>query len=333
MSGNLTLEQQLPGNMVFTVSGVTTDSNTLFNNRYPDAYYGADPSLTPYSNITPGLGEFYLIYNQGVVHYLGLQTQLRKDSPVHGIQFQVNYTWNQDLTTSDSVFSGWTSSNASVANSSMSLNDPTCVSCEYGRANNLVAQRLEGNFSYDVPGNWGEAPKVISRGWQMLGIYTAQTGSPFTIVSPYGTEEYGVDIVNSNATRPFYVATAPRNPNHKSPQFFADDAEANQGMNGKYWSVPTTTNALVGTVQTAPGNLGRNTYTGPSWWNMDYSLVKNTSLGSEWGKLQLRADFFNIFNHPTFGTPNSALQTGVFGLSTNTATSERQIQLGARVMF
>jgi hypothetical protein len=333
MSGNLTLEQQLPGNMVFTVSGVTTDSNTLFNNRYPDAYYGADPSLTPYSNITPGLGEFYLIYNQGVVHYLALQTQLRKDSPVHGIQFQLNYTWNQDLTTSDSVFSGWSSSNASAANSSMSLNDPTCVSCEYGRANNLVAQRLEGNFSYDVPGNWGEVPKVISRGWQMLGIFTAQTGSPFTVISPYGTERYGVDIVNANSTRPFYVATAPRNTDHKSPQFFADNVVANQGMNGTYWSVPTTTNALVGTVQTAPGNLGRNTYTGPSWWNMDYSLVKNTSFGNERDKLQLRADFFNIFNHPTFGTPNSALQTGVFGFSTNTATSERQIQLGARIMF
>jgi hypothetical protein len=90
---------------------------------------------------------------------------------------------------------------------------------------------------------------------------------------------------------------------------------------------------LVGTVQTAPGNLGRNTYTGPSWWNADYSLVKNTSYGNERGTLQLRADFFNIFNHPTFGTPNSALQTGVFGFSTNTATSERQIQLGARIMF
>ena len=85
---------------------------------------------------------------------------------------------------SDSVFSGWSSSNASVANSSMTLNDPTCVSCEYGRANNLVAQRLEGNFSYDVPGNWGEVPKAISRGWQMLGIATAQTGSPFTVISP-----------------------------------------------------------------------------------------------------------------------------------------------------
>lgn len=66
--------------------------------------------------------------------------------------------------------------------------------------------------------------------------------------------------------------------------------EGNEGMNGTYWSIPKTINA---------------------------------SLGNERVKMQLRGDFFNIFNHPTFGMPNSALQTGVFGFSTNTATPER----------
>ncbi len=333
MNGNLTIEQQLPSNMVFTVSGVTTDSATLYNSRFPNSYFGADPLNTPFSTITPGLGEFYLIYNQGLVHYLGLQTQLRKDSPAHGIQFQVNYTWDQDLTDSDSVFSGWTSQDTGQANSAMSLNDPTCLTCEYGRANNLVAQRLEGNFSYDVAGDWGAVPKTISRGWQALGIYTLQSGSPFTIVSPYGTLQYGTDILDGNATRPFYVQTAPRNNHRGNPQFFSGDAVANEGMNGTYWSIPTTTSAQLGTVQTGPGNLGRNTYTGPAWWNLDFSLVKNTNLTRDTGRLQLRADFFNMLNHATFATPNSALGNPVFGLSTTTASSERQIQFGARVMF
>ena len=333
MNANLTVEQQLPSNMVFTVSGVSTDSTTLYNSRFPNSYFGADPANTPFSNITPGLGEFYLIYNQGLVHYLGLQTELRKDSPTHGIQFQANYTWDQDLTDSDSVFSGWTSQDTGQANSAMSLNNPGCLTCEYGRANNLVAQRLEGNFSYNVADNWGAVPKLISRGWQTLGIYTLQSGSPFTIVSPYGTLQYGTDILDGNATRPFYVQTAPRNEHHGNPQFFSDDVVANAGMNGTYWSVPTSTSPQLGTVQTAPGNLGRNTYTGPTWWNLDFSVVKNTNLTRDKGRLQLRADFFNIFNHATFATPNSALGDPVFGLSTTTASSERQIQFGARVMF
>jgi hypothetical protein len=99
-----------------------------------------------------------------------------------------------------------------------------------------------------------------------------------------------------------------------------------------YWSVPTTTNATLGTVQTAPGNLGRNTYTGPSWWNLDFSLVKNTTIFKE-AKLQLRGEFFNIFNHTTFAIPNGNILTPSFGLSTATAYNERQIQLGARILF
>jgi Carboxypeptidase regulatory-like domain/TonB dependent receptor len=333
MNGNITLEQQLPSGMVFTVSGVTTDSDSLYNSRFPNGYYGATPANAPYSQVTPGLGEIYLIHNQGVVHYLGLQTQLRKDSPSHGVQFQVNYTWDQDLTDSDSVFSGWTGQDTGQANSAMSLNNPTCVTCEYGRANNLVKERLAGNFSYNIPGNWGPAPRILSRGWQALGIYNIQSGSPFTIVSPYGTEQYGIDISDGNATRPFFVQTAPRNSQHGNPQFFSDAAVANEGMNGTYWSVPTGTNPTLGTVQTGPGNLGRNTYVGPGWWNLDFSLVKNTAVIRDRGQLQLRADFFNIFNHTTFATPNSALDTPVFGYSTATASSERQIQFGARLMF
>ena len=330
MNGNLTIERQLPSDMALTVTGISTDSTTLFNSRFPNSYFGADPSNTPFSTITPGLGEFYLIHNQGVVHYLALQSQLRKDSPSHGIQFQINYTWDQDLTDSDSVFSGWTSQNTGQANSAMSQNDPTCVPCEYGRANNKVAQRLAGNFSYNIPGDWGAVPKVISHGWQSLGIYNLQSGFPFTIVSQYGTEPYGTDILDGNATRPFYVATAPRNSHHGNPQFFSDNVMTTPG---EYWSIPTTNSAVLGQVQTTPGNLGRNTYVGPSWWNFDFSLVKNTNLIREAGVLQLRADFFNVFNHATFFTPNSVLQNPNFGLSTSTASNERQIQFGARLMF
>jgi hypothetical protein len=96
--------------------------------------------------------------------------------------------------------------------------------------------------------------------------------------------------------------------------------------------VPTTTNAALGTVQTAPGNLGRNTYTSPSWWNLDFSLVKNTTIARE-AKLQLRAEFFNIFNHATLSIPSGSLQSSSFGLISSTAYSERQIQFGARVFF
>jgi hypothetical protein len=138
--------------------------------------------------------------------------------------------------------------------------------------------------------------------------------------------------------RPFFVAKAPRDPRHRG-QFFSDDVIENTP---NYFSVPTTNSTVggLGTVQTAPGSLGRNTYTGPAWWNMDFSVLKDTHL-TEWLNMQFRAEFFDILNHPTIGTPNggisspsgSALGANNFGLSTATESTEREMQFGIRFIF
>jgi hypothetical protein len=326
-SSNLTLEQQLPSNIVFTISGVATDSNNQFNPRYPNGYTGALPQYAPYSAVTPGLGNVQLFYNQGLLHFLALETQIRKNS--HNVQLQANYTWTSDLTDNDDIFSG-------NGNGGDSPNNPSCINpCEYGPAMNTVRHRFITNFTYLFPDGWGPIPKALSRGWQAAGIFNAQTGNPFSVTSPYGTLQYGI----GGATRPFFVKQAPRNPNRGVPQYFTDDVINNPST---YWSVPTTTSPTgIGTVQTAPGSLGRNTYFGPNWWNLDFSVFKNTSLPKE-TTLQLRAEFFNIFNHPDFNSPTQGSNGSVpgaqitsptFGQATATAYVERQIQLGARFIF
>jgi hypothetical protein len=165
-----------------------------------------------------------------------------------------------------------------------------------------------------------------------MGIYNNQSGFPFTIVGPYGTEQYGFDFEDFAGARPFFVKTAPRNPQHGVPQFFAPDVVLGNELNGPYWNIPTTTNAALGTVQTAPGNLGRNTYTSPSWWNLDFSLIKETRI-KELFTTQFRAEAFNILNHPTFNTPNGYLGGSSFGTSSGTNSPERQLQFAIRVMF
>ena len=198
-----------------------------------------------------------------------------------------------------------------------------------------MAQRFVGNFEYDLPlGGWSQLSSVPSRltqGWMILGIFTAQTGLPFTVVSPYGSLQYGFDFFNGFGARPFLLEKATLAPNvGGSPQFFSDQVINNQSL---FFGLPTTTSPVNGqTVLTSPGNLGRNTFTGPNWWNLDFSLVKDTKL-TETAKLQFRAEFFNIFNHPTFATPGATLGAGNFGVSTSTQTSERQIQFGLRFVF
>ena len=88
------------------------------------------------------------------------------------------------------------------------------------------------------------------------------------------------------------------------------------------------------------GNSGRNVLFGPGFFNMNTALSK--SFRPRWlgeaGQLQIRADAFDMLNHPNFGQPNSTVVPGVVGETTTTATitsarTQRNIQLGARIVF
>jgi hypothetical protein len=93
------------------------------------------------------------------------------------------------------------------------------------------------------------------------------------------------------------------------------------------------------------GNAGRNILSGPSFANLDFSIVKDTHIShlGEQGLLQFRAEIFNIFNHPNFGfSPiNNADRVVFAGTSANpaagvliqTASPSRQIQFALKLMF
>lgn len=323
LTANFTIEQQLPGDIGLQASYVSNHGLNLYQSSYPNAFKNAKPENTPFTKITPGLGELQIFYNNAISHYHALQMQMRKMSPSHGLQYQVNYTWGKDLTDADAVWS------APGSSGGVTQNDPTCIKCEYARASYNLTQRLTANFSYAAPGSWGFVPKVISKGWQALGIFNIQSGFPFTVNGPYGTIDYGFDALNGVGARPDFVKWAGRDPHHRK-QFFSTDAINNQAS---YFSQTIDKSPVdQSDMQVKPGNLGRNTYTGPSWWNLDFSLAKDTHI-AEALNMQFRAEFFNILNHPTFGTPGGTLTSGNFGLSTGTQSAERQMQFGVRFMF
>ena len=328
-TANLTVEQKLPGDMALQASFVTSTALNLFNSGNPNAYTGALPENTPYTNITPGLGEFDVTENQAISHYNALQVQLRKISPVHGMVFQANYTYASDLADADSVYSDYDGSGG------ITPNDPTCIRCEYGRANSDLRHRFVANFTYSVPGRWGFVPSPISKGWQLLGIYQIQTGFPFNVLEPYGSLQYGYDILEGGygGVRPNVGAHVTKAPSGTA-QFFSSDVLNN--LNTYFPSPQVYSSIQGGNVQAAPGSLGRNTFTSPSWWNGDFSMIKNTQL-FERLNMQFRAEFFNVFNHTQFATPYAVVgppgTSFGYSTSTNPATSERQIQFGLRFTF
>jgi len=86
------------------------------------------------------------------------------------------------------------------------------------------------------------------------------------------------------------------------------------------------------------GNLGRNVIIGPSFNNMDFSVLKNIEL-AERRRLQFRAEIFDLFNHANFGQPGRVVGSTAFGRITNTrfptgdSGSSRQLQFALKLLF
>ena len=89
------------------------------------------------------------------------------------------------------------------------------------------------------------------------------------------------------------------------------------------------------------GNLPRNAVLGPGFYNTDLSLIKKTRVGGT--TVELRAEAFNVFNHPNFGVPLASRTATVgstsFGVLTSTrlptgdSGSARQLQFAMKILF
>jgi hypothetical protein len=76
-----------------------------------------------------------------------------------------------------------------------------------------------------------------------------------------------------------------------------------QWLNPAAWTAPA-----AGTFGDSP----RNSVYGPRFTQIDSALVKQTPLGED-RSLEFRSEFFNMFNHPNFGQPDSTVGDGGFG--------------------
>jgi hypothetical protein len=182
-----------------------------------------------------------------------------------------------------------------------------------------VRHRFVANYVYDLPFGAGRqfaasarrAVNAIIGNWQMTSILTLQTGNPLTATLSGNVSNVG------GTDRP--DAVAGQNPNLPS-----DQRTPIHWFNTAAFATPATPNHW--------GNAGSGTIEGPGVTQLDFSLFKNFPF-SEKSRLQMRAEVFNILNHPNFALPNVTINSSSVGQITSTNTSSRQIQLGMRLTF
>lgn len=325
MAGNVTISRELPGQMLLQTSYVMNNAVHLYSSSIPNGYTGAQSQYTPFTNVTPGLGEVELLDNHAHSTYNALQASVRKTSDKAGMQFQVSYTYSKAIDNASTSFYS-----TSVPDSAELLNNPLCTSCERSVSAFDFTHRLVTNVEYAVRADrWNalhKLPSRVTKGWQLNTIISAQSGFPFTVNSPYGTDQFGADtFYGFQPTRPDLLQT-PTLASGNQPQFFSDSVI---GAPQQYFGTPL--DSATG-LQTHPGDLGRNTFRTHPFSNADFSLLKDTDL-TERTKLQFRAEFFNLLNQHAFTIPSAILGSPAFGLATSTVLPERQIQFALRLFF
>ena len=170
------------------------------------------------------------------------------------------------------------------------------------------------NFSglYELPIHPSKPlARAIIGGWNLNAIASVNTGAPFTVTS-------GVDNAFSGAGN--QRADLIGNP------YFSGDRD-HQAMIAQYLQ----TSAFAANAINTYGNLGRNTFIGPGFANIDLGVVKDFA-PQERFKAQLRFEMFNALNHVNFNNPATARTSGTF-MQITSAQDPRILQLALRFAF
>jgi outer membrane receptor protein involved in Fe transport len=280
---NLNFEQQLGGHMALQVGYVGSAGRKLF--RYLDINQ-ADAAG---NHLFPGLVYVLQFQSSSASSYNSLQTSLRMRN-WHGLTSTFNYTWAHSI---DDASDG----QDYVPNASQP-DDSFNPGRERASSNFDTRHRVQWFWTYEFP-NSATMPKLTD-GWMINGVTTYSTGQPYNLsmLFPSFGPVTGGDY---NGTGEFYGRPdVIGNP-------FAGTGGPSALLNLSAFAAPCT---WVGDIDTGDcdlasrhiGNLGRNAFRGPNYANFDFSLAKNTKLGERLN-MQIRMDFFNIFNHPNFTNP------------------------------
>jgi hypothetical protein len=280
----------------------------------------------------------------GISNYNSLQVTVRKQFS-HGLTVQGNYTWSKSLT--DLTVDSANSNNASN------------LSQQYGPSYFNRPQRFIINYSYDLP--FGKHEGFVGKlleGWNVSGVTTIQDGAPMTFVDGAAGTAYGTD--GTGTTSGFgraQLCPGMTYANIATPGGIESRLGGYSGGPGYFNvsafcpapaimpdGVTVTTQAACPTCATLFGSSGLGILLGPGQFNFDVSVIKTTKI-TEKTTFQLRAEFFNLLNHPQFANLDPGSGTGgtvsqlpnVFSASAGTAVATsvnpRIIQLGAKFIF
>jgi hypothetical protein len=291
----------------------SVDDRRRLNNVYPASVFPVK-----FGNVSLDSHDVNSSYN-------ALQMSLER-RVARGVTILGNYTWSKSI---DDLPYG--SNGAGVADlgadavSARPWDDPLRHQFDRGPSDFDHTHRFNLSYVANLP-DLGHAPvwaRQIAGGWKWSGIVTAQTGRPLTVMSGLSS---GSDMSQTGLGRDRAFRT---NDNPYGSGACAATAPCVDYLNVGIFSQPA-----VGTF----GNVGKGSLRWPGYYSWDMGFFKDIKAGERY-RIQLRAEFFNIFNRVNFKDTTSSVVDGMANLNQRTfgtlrnALDPRIGQLAVKVFF
>ncbi len=337
--GNHGVHQPLP--IPFNQPGIATPTNPLNGQIYSYGFQPLDNSFNPLvtEQVQTTIGEFafsdgntalrtpYIGFNpnadfwraEGVSNYNALQLQATKRM-AHGLLVNASYTFSRSIDEGSGLGAGLFYNG----------NNPLQPSTAYAPSDFDRTHVLTISYAYMLPKlqHANRLVDAVVNGWGFQGVTVAQSGEPFSIIDfsgAAGSLYFSSDDFITNPILPLAPGVSPKQateggtvqsfssgPNtgtrvpYVNPDVFSLPL-VSPGQSGVPPCGPTvggTTANFCDTQETGYGNNGRNLFRAPFQTRFDVSILKTFKI-TERVALKFEADAFNIFNHPSFDTPNS----------------------------
>jgi hypothetical protein len=351
MNWNLNIQRAITSSLTATVGYLgshglhepfSTDNSNLVLPQLTSAGYLWPLPVGSGTRLNPNIGGIRAIQANDSVVYQGLHAQVQERMG-SDFQMQGSYTWGKcfDYGSSAGVGDPFNNSIASLLFFAPGVRHGLC---DYNVTQNFVLNYI---WSLPSPKLGGAVGGYLLGGWEVGGILTAATGTPFTMFIggdptgqggdpwPYPDRLTGQGCGNPvNSGNPGnYVKLNCFTP-PVAPASFASLCQP---------AASSVAAVIPNTCMNLFGNAGRNSIIGPGLLNLDFSMFKNFPVPriSEAFRVQFRAEFFNILNHPNFQSPldnnyifnQDGTPVGGAGSIDSTTTDSREIQLGLKIYF
>src|SRR4030095_3466983 len=240
--------------------------------------------------------------------YNGLEVSITKRLS-QGIQFLASYTFSKTMDTDGSDINGTSAGNT------LPLGDQNSPKQRWGRASIDRPQRFVFSTTWDLPNPRAGIKGKILGDWHLAAVATIQEGTALTIAYTNSNNVFGISQDRAQLSG-------------KCAKNELVKAGRTASNLGNYFNASCFTNPPVigaDNMGTAFGNSGTGIVNGPGQANLDMAISKTIALAwpHEKSTVELRAEFFNAFNHPQFANPDTNFSSPTFGVIGSTSVNAR----------